>query len=129
MPEELDEINNVFEKVKSVKADEIRITALEHFERLIEDTSIVKEAHNVKNSAVALEIILSVFENHLEDLHEGWINDTKNRNGIPISTIFGQDTVPADTAKKIKRFVDKMVDSGKIQSKEKWRALEILCNE
>jgi len=129
LPEEIENIDEIFEKTKDIKSDEIRFTILEHFERLISATSTVKAAYNIKNSAVALENVLNVFENHLEDLQDGWINEEKNRKGIPLSTIFGQDTVPLDLAKIIKRFVDKMVDSGKIQSKEKWKALEIMCSD
>ena len=125
LPEEIENVDAVLETAQEGKGDEVRLAALSQFERLLAATSTVKASHNIKNSAVALEIVLNVFENHLEDLQAGWIDDEKHRNGVPISTIFGTDTVPLATAKVIKKAVDRMVDSGEIQVKEKWKAPEM----
>ena len=106
--------------------DDLRLTTLKHFERLLSATSIVKAAHNIKNSAVALELVLHVFENHLEYLQTGWVNEEKQRE-VPIATILGSDTIPLEVAKTIKRAVDRMVDAGEVDAKEKWKALETMA--
>ena len=126
LPEELEEIDAILEQARSCKGDDLRLTTLKHFERLLSATSIVKAAHNIKNSAVALELVLHVFENHLEDLQTGWMNEEKQRE-IPIATILGSGTVPMEAAKTIKRAIDRMVDSGEVDAKEKWKALEAMA--
>ena len=126
LPEELEEIDAILEKAQSCKGDDLRLTTLKHFERLLSATSIVKAAHNIKNSAVALELVLHVFENHLEDLQSGWVNEEKQRE-VPIATILGSDTIPLEVAKAIKRALDRMVDAGEVDAKEKWKALETMA--
>lgn len=129
LPEEIEDVDAILETAQGGKGDEVRLVALSQFERLLAATSVVKAAHNIKNSAVALEIVLHVFEDHLEDLQEGWVEDEKRREGVPISTIFGTDVVPLAAAKAIKKAVDRMVDSGEIQAKEKWKAPELWASK
>lgn len=127
LPEELENVDSILEKAQGYKGDDLRLTTLKHFERLLAATSTVKASHNIKNSAVSLEIVLRVFEDHLEDLQAGWADDDTPRAQAPISTIFGVYNMPQESAKTVKRAVDRMVDSGLVQSKEKWKALEILA--
>lgn len=129
LPEELEEIDSLLEKAQDCKGDEVRLTTLAHFERLLSATSVVKAAHNIKNSAVSLELALRVFENHLEDLQAGWVGDEERRTLVPLSTIIGGETVSPDAAKVIKKAVDRMVDSGQVQAKEKWKALAVLASD
>ena len=124
LPEELEDVTAILEKALGKESDDQRLTTLAHFERLLSATSLVKAAHNVKNSAVSLELVLRVFENHLEDLQEGWANTEGGKFPVPFATIIGMENIPQEAAKTIKRAIDRMVDSGEISSKEKWKAIE-----
>lgn len=126
LPEEMEEVDAIFEKAGDFKGDDVRLAALAHFERLLAATSVVKAAHNIKNSAVALELVLRVFERHLEDLQEGWVDDEERQAWVPVSTILGSDMIPPDAAQVVKRAVDRMVDAGDIPAKTKWKAIELL---
>lgn len=126
LPEEVEDIEAILRKAKGCKGDDMRLTTLEQFERFLAATSVVKSAYNIKNSAVALELVLRVFEAHLEDLQEGWMDDEDRQAWVPVSTILGGDFIPPDAAQIIKRAIDRMVDAGDVPAKTKWKALELL---
>ena len=128
LPEEVDRVEAVFEKAKgSVTGDSIRLARLAEFDRLMEAIAKTQAAYNVKNVAVALMLVLEVFERHLTDLSEGWLDEEgepKHGKWVPLASIFGTDTVPPEALKVIKQAVEKMVSQDAVSSKARWQALE-----
>lgn len=126
---ELDEINAVFEKATGgISSDCVRISRAAEFDRAIEAMAKAKAAYNVKSSAVALQLVLDVFERNMECLQEGWVNqeDNQRRSWIPLASIFGTDCVPADVGKILVMTLDKMISRQEVDVKSKWKMLELL---
>lgn len=133
LPEEIERLDAVFEKaLNGVSSENIRIARLNSFCKVIDATSKTKSAYGIKNTAVALDLVLSVFERHYEDLRDGWLNENEellHKGLIPICTILGTDEIPAGTAVILKKAVDRMVSKGDLSSKSKWRFLELLASD
>jgi ParB-like chromosome segregation protein Spo0J len=127
---EVSRVDDVFKRaIEEAHGDFKRIARAQEFERLIDATAKAKSAYNIKNSAVALQLVLDIFEQHIEDLQNGWLNeeeDNARRSWVPLASIFGIDKIPSDVAKSIKNAVDKMVDRREVRSETKWQALEFL---
>ena len=131
LPEEIERLDNVLEKALAcVKSDNIRVARLADFNRIIEATSKVKSAYGIKNMAVALDLVLSVFERHQEDLSEGWLGEDEeilHKGWVPLSSVLGTDEIPGDMAVILKKAVDIMISKGDLSSKSKWQVLEHLA--
>ena len=85
------------------------------------------QAANVQNAATSLMVMLDVFNRHKLTLRDEWLDDTggaKHDGWVPLSSIFGRDTVPAKAAAVIARAVDRMADQGVITKGNLWQALE-----
>lgn len=105
--------------------DEIYAARLEEFDRMLAAMSKTNAAHNIKNAATSLMIILDVFENHLTDLAEGWAErETGAREWVPLASIIGTDNIPVEAARVIQKAVQKMMDKGEITKKNLWQAIE-----
>ncbi len=126
LPSELERVKQVFqEAIELCKGDEIYLARIEDFERMLSAISKTNAAHNIKNTATALMLVLDVFENHLTDLAEGWLNrETSKRECVPLASVIGTDNIPVEAAKVIRQAVQKMLDRGEITKKNLWQALE-----
>ena len=81
----------------------------------------------MRNSAVALTLVLDVFEAHLVDLSAGWEGNEDRQRWVPLATIFGVDEVPLHAARIMQRAVARLVESGDVSEKARWQAIEYLC--
>jgi len=129
---ETDRLTDTLEKIiKNCPAD-IHIAARhEDFERIINANTKIQAAYNIRNGAVAIMKLLDIFEAHQDDLQDGWMEeeDKKQRQWIPLSSIFGSDMVPISMAHVIQKAVQKMIDRGEITQKNKFQALEYFAAE
>jgi hypothetical protein len=70
---------------------------------------------------------------HLAELADGWFDpeteEAKHQGWVPLATIFGTDTLPADAAAVLKRAVDRIVVAEQLPAHTRWRALEFLAAE
>jgi len=129
---EADRLLDTLEKAAKAIPVDVRIAArLDDFERLITANTKLQAAYNIRNGAVALMKLLDIFERHQEDLQEGWVEEEekKQRQWVPLSSIFGTDQVPISVANIILKAVKKMVDRGEVGQKNKFQALEYLAAE
>ena len=125
-PSEIEKVKKVFdEAVEMCSGDETYAARVEDFNRMLDAMSKVNSAHNIKNAATSLMIILDIFENHLTDLAEGWTNrDASKSEWVPLASIIGTDNIPVEAARVIQKAVQKMMDRGEITKKNLWQALE-----
>jgi len=100
---------------------------LADYDRLLDGLDIAGRAHGVRNSAVALTLVLDVFEAHLVDLSAGWEGDEDRQRWVPLATIFGVDEVPAQAARVMQRAVARLVELGDVSEKARWQTIEYLC--
>lgn len=135
LPHEIEKLDDALKHAaeSGVVQDTVYMNRIEDFKRMLEAQSKVQGAYDVKNSATSLMLILDIFRRHEDELSEGYINsqtgELKHKGTVPLSSVFGKDTIPAETAMKLKRAVDRMVDAGEIDSKHKIDFLQIMADK
>ncbi len=129
LPNELEAARRVIDEVKDrVKSShDIWFARMADYDKWLDAQEIVSSSHNVKNVATAVEIILKVFERNVTQLSEAWEETPDDKRWVPIETIIGRTKIPAENAKVIKKALDKMVGAGKIDAKNLYEGLAMLC--
>lgn len=133
LPHELDAARASFDEArKLVQADARWLAAYADYETTLDALATAHGAHNVGNVATALGLILAVFERHLDELRDAWLDPDAGepvdaRRLVPIETILGTRSMPADAGAVLARAVDRMVRKGEVPADQRWRALELLA--
>jgi hypothetical protein len=87
-------------------------------------------AWRVGNVATALELILDVYEKHLEDTQAGWLDEAgepTRKDGVPVESVVGARQVDAAAAAVIARAVKKVRRDAGDPQMAAGRALELLA--
>lgn len=132
LPHEVDALDEAFAHAveRGGIQDTVYINRIDDFKRLLDSQSKVQAAYDVKNSATSLMLILDIFMRHQEDLQEGYIDDEgalKHKNKVPLASIFGDDNISAEAALTLKKAVDRMVDKGEVETKQRTGFLRIMA--
>jgi len=119
------------EAAELVKANERWLARIGDHVRLLDAVATASAAHQVRNQAAALAVVLDVFEAHRTDLADGYLDEAGeprrgNREWVPLSTVFGTDSVPIPVAALLRRVVEKMTGDGNL-GEGAWQALEYLA--
>lgn len=130
LPNEAERVKEVFERARvGLAADIVHLGQLADFERLIDVLTKVRQSYDVHNSAVALCLVLDIFERHLEELAEGWWDEendaVRHKGWVPLASVFGGDTIPPEAAKVIRHAVEAMVSREQVSAKARWQAIEM----
>jgi hypothetical protein len=110
----------------TASADATWLARFGEYDRFLDALAQASSAHDVKNTATAFLLLLSIYERHRTDLAEGWYLDDANvrHNGrVPLASIFGRDEIPSKVAAPIKRAVDVLISRKKLDASEPWRIL------
>ncbi len=131
LPDELEDAKKVIDEAKDrVKSSsEVWLVRMSEYDKWLDSQEVAGSAHNIKNVATAVDIILKVFERNITQLSEAWEETEDDKRWVPIETIIGRTKVPAESAKVIKKTLDKMVSAGEITSKNLFQGLEYACAE
>lgn len=128
LPEEADRLKAALEKARAVLHSEAVAARWADYDRLLDALTKVKSSYDIRNGAVALMIILDIFERHLEDLRDGWLDEAtgeaRHKRWVPLASVLGTDAVPAQAALVLQKALEKMLASGEINGRNKWQALE-----
>lgn len=129
LPNELEAARKIIDVAKdqAKSSHDIWFARMEDYDRWLDAQEIISSAHNVKNVATAVEIILKVFERNVTQLSEAWEDTTDDKRWVPLETVIGRSKIPAGSAKIIKKALDKMVGSGEVTSKNLHDGLVKLC--
>lgn len=133
LPHEHDDLKGIFQAaVKSQAAKQIHLAACGAFEPLIAALDKTKASYSIYNSAVALSLMLSIFQRHIEDLTEGWLaegsEEILHKGPVPIETVLGTDLVSTETAFRLRRYVEQAISRGKLDVKKKQHVLDLLLD-
>ena len=117
--------------VKQVKSSDIVWTAkMKQYDDWLDAQEVAMSAHNVKNTATAVNLVLKVFEENIWRLAEVWQNSDPsedNKRWVPIESVIGRNKIPSGAAKIIRKALDRMVGKGDLTNKNLWQGLEYLC--
>lgn len=132
LPHEVDALEEAFAHAVECGGlqDTVYINRIEDFKRLLDAQSKVQASYDVKNSATSLMLILDVFWKHQEDLQQGYISEEgelKHKNKVPLSSVFGDDIVPAELALLLKKALDRMIGRGEIEAKQRFDFLRVMA--
>lgn len=130
LPEEVERVSEVFNKAKDMINSDTILARYKEYDRLLDAQEKTQLSYNVHNGATSLMIILDVFENHLDDLQEGYRNEDgepKHNKNVPISTVLGTEGVPSSTANTLIKVMDKMVSRSEIDNNNKYEVIDLLC--
>ena len=129
LPNELEAARKIIDEAKdrAKSSHDIWFARMEDYDAWLDAQETVSSAHNVKNVATAVEIILQIFERNVTQLAEAWEDTTDDKRWVPIETIIGRTKIPAENAKVIKKALDKMIGAGKISSNNLYEGLAMLC--
>jgi len=129
LPEERERLLKCMDDaLKTISAKELIILRETEFERVIKGMSKVEAAYNVFAPSLAMMGILTIFEKHLDELKDGWLNEkTDSRRSVPISSVIGSDMVSIATARKLSQALDKAKSKKIIDDKNK--LIELLAGD
>jgi hypothetical protein len=130
LPEEVEALEDAFRPaVESTVCEEAVTARLSEFSRVVDALDKAKASYAIKNHAVALSIVLDVFERHLTDLQPGWCQDgtAKHKGEVPLATLFGTDKVSARAACLLREACAKMMRQGLLDSADASSTLEVLA--
>lgn len=130
LPDELESaqkvINEAIVQVKSSKA--VWLVRMSEYDRWLDAQEIASSAYNVKNVATAIDLILRVFERNMDQLAEAWEDAPDGKRWVPIESVIGRSKIPAESAKIVRKAIDKMIGRQELDSKNMWQALEYWAN-
>jgi ParB-like nuclease domain len=105
LPEEAERLKELIGK--AAKAAGGRYAArFKDYDRFMEMVSIAGDAHGVVNAATSINMMLDVFERHLDDLESGYVDEQwkpKAHIDVPAAAALGQYLIPMDTAVLLRR--------------------------
>ena len=131
LPAELDAAREAFEQAR-LGQNSSWLAARADYEQTLDTLASTHAAHKVGNVATALHAILTIVENHLEDLQAGYQSpegEPLHQGRVGLETVFGDRTLPAPAAVTLNKAIAAAVGRGEIEQGEGWRLLDRLCGE
>lgn len=130
LPSEVQEIKKVIKQVNTQVKNDVTLSAkYKDYDVFLDTLNDVSKGTRIKNTAVTIMAMISIVNNHLEDLKSYWIDDAKDKEYVPLSTVIGRSDVTAKDGRVINKAIDKLVSKGVIKSKERDKALAYLAEE
>lgn len=130
LPQEHDKMIQALDKAKESLTSETIIARMKDYDRVLDAQEKTQMAYDVHNGATSLMLILDIFERHMDDLQEGYIDqegEPTHSKFVPIESVFGTPNIPAESASVIIKAVDKMVQEGNVTGNNKWEVMEYLA--
>lgn len=121
----------LFEVKKLHGISDMWMAAISQYEPTLAALETVRGSYSIGNVATALSIILAVFENHLDEVADGWIDkdsEPRRKKPVPMETVFNSRMVPSDVAAIIHRAISVAKRNGDlIEESNPWRFIELLA--
>lgn len=119
LPHQLKNLEEFTDKVQS--ADFQGAGHITQYAELMDCLQSYQVFKNTKNLGAAIYLMIEAANREM-----GGAGFEGGSDYIPYSRLFGSGAVPAETAEKIKKAMEKMKSNGEITDKDKWRVLDIL---
>ncbi|OLT26525.1 hypothetical protein BJF83_20790 [Nocardiopsis sp. CNR-923] len=129
LPPELERAREALDLARA-GANATWLAAYSDYEPVLDALTSTQNAHNVGNVATALGIILAVFEAHIGDLQDGYLDpqgDHVHTKQVGWETVFGSRTLPAEDAAVIIRALKQARKNGSIPDDRPWQMMTDLA--
>lgn len=120
LPHQVKDLDKLVEALRTQQPDFIGACDIEQHKPFIDALAKYQEFANVKNTGAAIHAMIKGTEQLFEDLHF----DDK-QEWVQITSILGSSAIPKDASEIISMAIKKMIESGDINAKSKWRAIEL----
>lgn len=127
LPDELKEAQEILDKAlaEAKSADITWLVRMSEYDKWLDSQEIAGSSKGVKNNATSFRIILDVFERNMHQLSDGWNEEeSRDKDWVPLESIFGRSKIPLGSARVIKKALDKMVGEKDLTSTNLWQAME-----
>jgi len=130
LPSEVKDVKRILKDVvKEVRKNETFLVRFAEYDKYLDTLNDVGEGMRIRNTAVAFVGLLEIVKNHMEELKTCWIDDAKDKDFIPLSTIIGRSSIKAIDGRIFDKAVEKMISTGEIKKDEKEKAILILSEK
>ena len=130
---EMDDVDRVMKEALTFTsgAGDRWLARFEDHDRLLKALETTYKAHHVRNVGTGLTLILDVFESHVHELSDVWVQMMEDGHWrpmwwTPIASVVGYD-MPPDASLVFKQAVDTMIARAEIT--HPWQALEFWAAE
>lgn len=130
LPSEIEEIKKVINDVmKEVRQNEALMLRMAEYDKYLDTLNEVSKGARIKNTAVGFMAMLEIVKNHMEELKSVWIDDAKDKEYVPISTIIGRSDIKAKDGRVFDKAVTLLIDKGEIKKTDKEDAIIVLAEK
>lgn len=130
LPSEIEEIKSVMKEVmKEVRNNDALMVRMSEYDKYLDTLNEVSKGSRIKNTAVGFIAMLEIVKNHMEELKEVWIDDAKDKEYVPISTIVGRSDIKAKDGRILNKAVERLIAKGEIKKMDKEDAMVILAEK
>lgn len=130
LPTEIDDIKKIIDKaVKETHKNKTLMLRMKEYDKYLDTLQEVSEGARIKNTAVAFMTMLEIVNNHIEELKDCWIDDAKDKEYIPISTIIGRSSIKAGDGRLVNKAVERLLSKGEIKKDSKDEAIKVLAEK
>lgn len=115
LPDEKERAEAAWEAARSelAGADAVLLAKLDEATRLLDDLDAAGRAYDVSNVATSLMLVLDIFERHITDLREGYLDQDgeakEAKRWVPTASVVGQE-IPAGAASVLNRAIARMIE-------------------
>ncbi len=120
LPHQVKDLDKLVEALRSQQPDFIGACDIEQHKPFIDALAKYQEFANVKNTGAAIHAMIKGTEQLFEDLQF----DDK-QEWVQITSVLGSSAIPKEAADIIAMAIKKMIESGDITAKSKWKAIEL----
>ncbi len=120
LPHQVKDLDKLVEALRSQQPDFIGACDIEQHKPFIDALAKYQEFANVKNTGAAIHAMIKGTEQLFDDLKF----DDK-QEWVQITSILGSSAIPKEAAEIIAMAIKKMIESGDITAKSKWKAIEL----
>ena len=128
LPSEVEEVKAVLKDVmKEVRQNETLMLRMKEYDKYLDTLTDVSKGARIKNTAVGFIAMLEIVKRHMEELKTVWIEDAKDKEYVPLSTIIGRSDIKAKYGRLLDKVVEKMIAKGEIKKTSKEDAIKVLA--
>lgn len=133
LPDEYERATAALEDaLTQVSADELWLARLKEADTVLDALAEASVAHDIRNHATAIAVVMAVYERHRDELREGWLDDAtfepKHKGLVPLTSVLGTDRLPSATAARLAKAVSNLTGKGEIPDEKPWMVLEKLMD-
>lgn len=121
----------LFEAKKLHGISDAWLAGISQYEPTLAALETVRNSYSIGNVATALGIVLAVFEQHLPDLRDGWVDEKgepRRKKPVPMETVFGTRLVDSPIAAKILKAAKHAEEAGFVKGGDPWAFMAYLAD-